>query len=212
MRNIIRSFDWLPLIRVCTIYDVAFQCISQYVYKKFTIVASPPVVTKSKTLLDERRQRTFCRWHPFPSQLPVNILGNTMRAKCFGNVLYYPASSEPTSSRSHISVSNVFCFHQVSYSPMASDLSNKDKFPLLYSTVSPYSAENAARLAFLRHFRWKRIATIRQNEYVFNEVLNGFCPVKCRTFRSNSSQKSHLSFARWTKAPRMKYKQPDTFL
>ena len=96
-------------------------------------------------------------------------------------------------SRSHISVCNVFCFHQVSYSPMASDLSNKDKFPLLYITVPPYSAEDAARLAFLRYFRWKRIATIRQNEYVFNEVLNGFCPVKCLTFPSSSSQKSHLS-------------------
>lgn len=119
----------------------------------------------------KEKREFFVGWHPFPSQLLANILGNTMRVKCFGDVLYYPkASSEPTLSRSHISVSNVFCFHQVSYSPMASDLSNKDKFPLLYSTVPPYSDENAARLAFLRYFRWKRIATIRQNEYVFNEV------------------------------------------
>lgn len=119
----------------------------------------------------KEKRELFVGWHPFPSQLLANILGNTMRVKCFGHVPYYPkASSEPTLSRSHISVCNVFCFHQVSYSPMASDLSNRDKFPLLYSTVPPYSAENGARLAFLRYFRWKRIATIRQNEFVFNEV------------------------------------------
>lgn len=156
----------------------------------------------------KEKRELFVGWHPFPSQLLANILGNTLRVKCFGDVIYIRKLLLNRHYHDLISqVSNVFCFHQVSYSPMASDLSNKDKFPLLYGTVPPYSAENAARLAFLRYFRWKRIATIRQNEYVFNEVLNGFCPVKCLTFRSRSSQKSHLSFARWTKAPIMKYKQ-----
>ena len=103
-----------------------------------------------------------------------------------------------------------FCFSQVSYSPMASDLSNKDKFPLLYSTVPPYAAENAARLAFLRYFRWKRIATIRQNEYVFNEVKH-FLPsqvpdVLLELFTEEPS------FACWTKTLRKKYKLPHTFL
>lgn len=176
--------------------------------------ASRQVVTKSKTLLDERKKRTFCRLASISLSTPSEISWGTL---CELNALETSYTIRKLLLNRHYhdlisQVSNVFCFHQVSYSPMASDLSNKDKFPLLYSTVPPYSAENAARLAFLRYFRWKRIATIRQNEYVFNEVLKGFCPVKCLMFRSSSSQKSHLSFARWTKAPIMKYKQPDTFL
>ena len=93
---------------------------------------------------------------------------------------------------------------------MASDLSNKDKFPLLFSTVPPYSAENAARLAFLRYFRWKRIATIRQNEYVFNKVKR-FLPSQVPDVPLELFTKEP-SFARRTEAPRMKYKQPHTFL
>ena len=73
--------------------------------------ASRQVVTKSKTLLDERKKRAFVGWHPFPSQLLANILGNTLRVKCFGDVMYYPkASSEPTLSRSDISSLECFLF------------------------------------------------------------------------------------------------------
>ena len=41
---------------------------------------------------------------------------------------------------------------------------------MLYNIVPPDSAYNNARIAFLKHFKWKRIATIRQNSYVFDEV------------------------------------------
>lgn len=61
-------------------------------------------------------------------------------------------------------------FIQVSYASTVSELSDKDKYPLLYSIVPPDSSQNGARMAFLKHFRWKRIATIRQNEYDFVEV------------------------------------------
>ena len=47
---------------------------------------------------------------------------------------------------------------------------------MLYNIVPPDSAYNNARIAFLKHFKWKRVATIRQNSYVFDEV----------TYRSNS--------------------------
>ena len=36
--------------------------------------------------------------------------------------------------------------------------------------VPPDSAHNDARMAFLKYFKWKRIATIQQNDYVFDEV------------------------------------------
>ena len=65
---------------------------------------------------------------------------------------------------------------QVSYASTASDLSNKEKYPMLYNIVPPDSAYNNARIAFLKYFKWKRVATIRQNSYVFDEV----------TYRSNS--------------------------
>lgn len=58
----------------------------------------------------------------------------------------------------------------MSYASTASDLSNKEKYPLLFNMVPPDSAHNDARMAFLKYFKWKRIATIRQNDYVFDEV------------------------------------------
>jgi len=58
----------------------------------------------------------------------------------------------------------------MSYASTASDLSNKQKYPLLFNMVPPDSAHNNAIMAFLKYFKWNRIATIRQNDDVFDEV------------------------------------------
>jgi gamma-aminobutyric acid type B receptor len=43
-------------------------------------------------------------------------------------------------------------------------LSDRQKFPFFFRTVAVESAHNAARLAFLRHFRWDSVSFLVQNE------------------------------------------------
>ncbi|KAL9973235.1 hypothetical protein ACROYT_G019659 [Oculina patagonica] len=77
-------------------------------------------------------------------------------------------------TRATAQIGKLWNFLQVSYASTASDLSNKEKYPLLFNMVPPDSAHNNARMAFLKYFKWNRIATIRQNDYVFDEAMDIF--------------------------------------
>ncbi|KAK2549897.1 Gamma-aminobutyric acid type B receptor subunit 1 [Acropora cervicornis] len=80
----------------------------------------------------------------------------------------------PASTRAITQIGGIWNLLQVSYASIPTDLSNERKHPLLYSTVPSYSAQNRAKIAFLNHFQWKRIATIRENDYAFGEVMGSF--------------------------------------
>ncbi|XP_031554561.1 gamma-aminobutyric acid type B receptor subunit 1-like isoform X2 [Actinia tenebrosa] len=60
---------------------------------------------------------------------------------------------------------------QVSYASTSSELSNHDRYPLLYRVVAPQSTYNAASLKFFELYKWNRIATLVQNEREFNEMM-----------------------------------------
>ncbi|XP_068718717.1 gamma-aminobutyric acid type B receptor subunit 2-like isoform X2 [Montipora capricornis] len=80
----------------------------------------------------------------------------------------------PDSIRATAQIGGIWNLLQVSYASISSDLSNREKYPLLYSTMPPHSAQNSARIAFLKHFQWKRIATIYQNDHAFGEAMEAF--------------------------------------
>lgn len=80
----------------------------------------------------------------------------------------------PASTRAITQIGGIWNLLQVSYASIPTDLSNERKHQLLYSTVPSYSAQNRAKIAFLNHFQWKRIATIRENDYAFGEVMGSF--------------------------------------
>jgi hypothetical protein len=57
-------------------------------------------------------------------------------------------------------------------------LSDRQKFPFFFRTVAVESAHNAARLAFLRHFRWDSVSFLVQNEDDYSLVnisLSSLC-------------------------------------
>ncbi|XP_077984602.1 gamma-aminobutyric acid type B receptor subunit 1-like [Glandiceps talaboti] len=56
----------------------------------------------------------------------------------------------------------------MSYASTSVALTNEELYPTFYRTVAPDSAHNAARTAFLRHFRWKKVAVLFQDEELFS--------------------------------------------
>ncbi|XP_077984600.1 gamma-aminobutyric acid type B receptor subunit 1-like [Glandiceps talaboti] len=56
----------------------------------------------------------------------------------------------------------------LSYASTSVALTNRELYPTFYRTVAPDSAHNAARTAFLRHFRWKKVAVLFQDEELFS--------------------------------------------
>ena len=57
---------------------------------------------------------------------------------------------------------------QISYASRSLTLSNRDKFPTLFRTLPSESVKNLARVAWIKHFKWQRIATIyeKANSYM----------------------------------------------
>ncbi|XP_070553587.1 gamma-aminobutyric acid type B receptor subunit 1-like isoform X2 [Ptychodera flava] len=56
----------------------------------------------------------------------------------------------------------------LSYASTSVALTDRELYPTFYRTVAPDSAHNAARAAFLHHFRWKKVAILRQDEELFS--------------------------------------------
>ena len=87
-------------------------------------------------------------------------------------------------------------------------LSDKSKYPLLFRTCSAESFGNPSRIAVMKHFNWKRVATIVQDEGVFTMVrhVSRFCGRNTSwPFREHSHEVSvrFLSFS--TGSPYKRY-------
>lgn len=64
-----------------------------------------------------------------------------------------------------------FLFHlQISYSSSSPELSDKGIYPYFYRTIPHDSSFNAPRIALLKSFNWKHVATIFQEENLFRTV------------------------------------------
>ena len=75
-----------------------------------------------------------------------------------------------------------FLFHsQISYSSSSPELSDKGIYPYFYRTIPHDSSFNAPRIALLKSFNWKHVATIFQEENLFRTVRScltiEFCAV-----------------------------------
>ena len=53
-------------------------------------------------------------------------------------------------------------------------LSDKKRYPLLFRTCNPESLGNPARVAFLKHYNWKNVAALYQDEGLFTLVSGRF--------------------------------------
>ena len=63
-----------------------------------------------------------------------------------------------------------FCSLQVSYSSGSPSLSDKKSYPLFGRVAASGTVTNPARVSFIRHFGWTRVATIHQSYESFSEV------------------------------------------
>ena len=68
------------------------------------------------------------------------------------------------------------CYHvslcfQIGYSASSPSLSNKEKYPLYFRTSTSEIIENPARVALLKHFKWKRVALVVQQADIFELVI-----------------------------------------
>lgn len=51
-------------------------------------------------------------------------------------------------------------------------MSDRNKFPLFFRTVAPESTRNAARVAFIKHFKWKTVTTFSESENYYLLPMN----------------------------------------
>ncbi|XP_077992061.1 gamma-aminobutyric acid type B receptor subunit 2-like [Glandiceps talaboti] len=63
---------------------------------------------------------------------------------------------------------------QVSPSVTSADLSNTDKYPMLFRTVQSDNTNNPARIALLQHFGWNVLGTISKDDDLFTSVMQEF--------------------------------------
>lgn len=61
---------------------------------------------------------------------------------------------------------------QISYSSSSPELSDKDIYPYFYRTIPHDSSFNAPRIALLKSFNWKHVATIFQEENLFRTAVS----------------------------------------
>lgn len=61
---------------------------------------------------------------------------------------------------------------QISFGSLSSVLSDRAGFPLFFRTVAPDSSHNAARVAFLKRFRWDAVATLHEDDELYALAIN----------------------------------------
>lgn len=61
---------------------------------------------------------------------------------------------------------------QISFGSLSSVLSDRAGFPLFFRTVAPDSSHNAARVAFLKRFRWHAVATLHEDDELYALAIN----------------------------------------
>jgi len=62
-------------------------------------------------------------------------------------------------------------FHKVSFTAESAGLSDRRRYPSLFSTVPSDRAFNAVLVRLLLHFRWTRVALLTQEGARLSQVL-----------------------------------------
>ncbi|XP_046649473.1 gamma-aminobutyric acid type B receptor subunit 2-like isoform X2 [Daphnia pulicaria] len=133
------------------------------------------------------------------SSLLSGISGNKTRTKSSAStttagrpfvMLLGPHCSHVTESVA--SVTSYWNIVQISHAATSAGLSDRQKFPFFFRTVAVESAHNAARLAFLRHFRWDSVSFLVQNEDDYSLVINDLSAL---LEDANTSVSNSLTFA-----------------
>ncbi len=65
-------------------------------------------------------------------------------------------------------------FTQVSYSAGSPRLSDRTRYPNFFRMNSDETNFNEAILGLLKHFNWSRVAVVKQDEGIFNDVSQSF--------------------------------------
>ena len=66
-------------------------------------------------------------------------------------------------------ISSVDCF-QLSYASSSPTLSDRKRFPNFFRVIAPDQTLNAAKVALMEKFNWKKVATINQALEFFSVV------------------------------------------
>lgn len=65
-------------------------------------------------------------------------------------------------------------FIQVSYSAGSPRLSDRTRYPSFFRMNSDETNFNEAIVGLLKHFNWSRVAVVKQDEGIFNDVSKTF--------------------------------------
>ncbi|XP_002736691.1 gamma-aminobutyric acid type B receptor subunit 1-like [Saccoglossus kowalevskii] len=67
---------------------------------------------------------------------------------------------------------NLWNLVQMSYSASNPALSNTIRYPSFYRTYAPDSLYNNARLAMIKYYGWRKVATLHENQELFSSTIN----------------------------------------
>ena len=73
---------------------------------------------------------------------------------------------------SYGSTSRVSLFIQLSYASTSPALSDRSRFPNFYQLEMPDHASNPAKIALLKEFNWRRVATINVAEESYHTPVS----------------------------------------
>ena len=68
-------------------------------------------------------------------------------------------------------------YSQISYSAGSPRLSDKARYPTVFRLNSDETKFNEGIVALLKHFKWKKVAVVKQDEAMFNDVSENFTEV-----------------------------------
>ena len=99
---------------------------------------------------------------------------------------------------------------QIAFSANSMRLSEKKIYPKLFRTCYSESIGNPARIAFLKRFQWKKVATIYQDEGLFSLV--SFCYFSKKRKRKNEGRKKQKDQTTkiWNERERKRKKEEKT--
>ncbi|XP_064483101.1 gamma-aminobutyric acid type B receptor subunit 2-like [Ornithodoros turicata] len=100
----------------------------------------------------------------------INAFFHAVYRKQQMTMLLGTSSSEVTETLAKIV--NHWGVLQISFGSVSPVLSDRGGFPLFYRTVAPDSTHNAARVAFVRHFRWETVAILHEDDKLYALPVN----------------------------------------
>ena len=68
-------------------------------------------------------------------------------------------------------------YAQISYSAGSPRLSDKTRYPTVFRLNSDETKFNGGIVALLKHFKWNKVAVVKQDEAMFNDVSGNFTEV-----------------------------------